>query len=79
MSTSIELRGTGLSWAGYRGNERVTPFRSRPEQAAQLIEKLNHATQVKERDCMCCGARFESEGKHNRLCSTCRTRNRGLI
>lgn len=79
MSNSVELRGTGQSWAGYRGDQRVTPFRTRPEQATDLIEKLNRAARKRERPCMCCGTAFDSEGPHNRMCGTCRTKTGGMI
>lgn len=38
------------------------------------IEKLTAKPTVQQRPCMCCGRVFASDGPHNRLCSTCRTR-----
>jgi hypothetical protein len=39
-------------------------------------EKLRPVVKPKiRRACLCCGNEFSSEGAHNRLCSTCRTRS----
>ena len=77
--STIELRGSGASWAGYRGSERVTPYRNRPEQITALIDKLNRKAAASTRPCLCCGARFNSEGPHNRMCGTCRSRASGMV
>ena len=37
------------------------------------LEALARRVQTrKTRPCLCCGATFESEGAHNRLCERCR-------
>ncbi len=47
-------------------------------QAAGIVgirqKEANAAARKTTRPCMCCRKPFESEGIHNRLCSTCRPR-----
>lgn len=38
------------------------------------LEKRDAAAHKQQRPCMCCGKRFTSDGPHNRLCGSCRTR-----
>lgn len=38
------------------------------------LGELKRLQQRKSRKCMCCGAAFDSEGIHNRLCANCRKR-----
>lgn len=42
---------------------------------ATLQDAWNETHKIGERPCMCCGRLFESEGIHNRLCSSCRGRS----
>jgi hypothetical protein len=42
------------------------------EWLARNLENLHSLHQRRTRPCLCCGAAFESEGPHNRLCAPCR-------
>ena len=42
--------------------------------AARAASLLRKETRYKMRPCMCCETPFQSEGIHNRLCNSCRTR-----
>lgn len=49
----------------------------RPESSVyRRIEVLGKSTNPKSRPCMCCGASFNSEGPHNRLCCRCRNKEK---
>lgn len=68
---------TGLGHAVYSGstNERKTDFYPNPETARDRCDTLNRNQEKSNnrtrRNCMCCGAEFDSEGIHNRLCRRC--------
>lgn len=61
------------------GIEALSPiFFTRAEAEAWLrvaLEKGPKAKRRQLRSCLCCGKGFESDGFHNRLCSTCRGRS----
>ena len=38
--------------------------------------KPGHKNPTTTRKCMTCGAKFESEGAHNRMCNECRRKER---
>lgn len=42
--------------------------------ANRRIDNLSETRKTAKRPCLCCGKAFNSEGPHNRLCATCRTR-----
>lgn len=45
---------------------------------ARRIESLTRKCTT-ERACMCCQAKFMSDGPHNRLCNRCRTKEKTLF
>lgn len=68
--------------AGYQvvGLPDLSPtFRVRAEAEKWLrarLAALPESRRPRERPCLCCGRRFESEGIHNRLCNPCRGSDR---
>lgn len=46
--------------------------------APKTRRKQSIATSTTQRPCMCCRAPFESDGPHNRLCTTCNGRSHML-
>ena len=64
------LRATG-SVGRFIAYEWVKPY-ERPKPI--VAEKPETTT----RNCMCCGAEFDSQGPHNRLCSPCRKQDDGV-
>lgn len=70
-SPAYRVEGSGNAWAIFRGDElvRVTAHHDR---ALDQIETLLRRHRASLRPCIACGARFTSEGPHNRLCGPCR-------
>lgn len=68
---AYRVEGSGNAWAIFRGDElvRVTAHHDR---ALDQIERLLRRQRLTPRACLTCGTAFASEGRHNRLCSTCR-------
>ena len=56
------------------GKEVAGPF-AQLWQAEEAVTRLERKERQRERSCMCCKAVFTSEGAHNRLCATCRTKS----
>ena len=55
-----------------------TPFRAQAEQLRDRLQiEADRKARRGPRTCMCCGATFDSEGIHNRLCGHCRGRSDG--
>jgi hypothetical protein len=73
--SDLHVKGSGVSFAVYRGNVRVSAFFCDQDHALNRLDKMLKAERIKERKCMCCQTVFRSEGIHNRLCSTCRAQN----
>lgn len=49
----------------------------RPESSVyRRIDALSLKAKKKERACMCCRAKFLSDGPHNRLCGKCRAKEK---
>ena len=49
----------------------------RPESSVyRRIESLALRAERKERPCLCCTNKFMSEGPHNRLCTSCRSKSK---
>jgi hypothetical protein len=40
--------------------------------AEDFLETIEKRARRRQRDCLCCGRAFVSEGVHNRLCARCR-------
>lgn len=81
MSRGLEVRPWGSGYAVFDGLKRLTGVhtsRALAERALQLAEQRRaRAARSRPRACLCCGHRFISEGPHNRLCGSCRTRGGG--
>lgn len=50
------------------------PPRRRRSSDKRYLPSASSDVQTTPRPCMCCGQKFGSEGKHNRLCGNCRRR-----
>ncbi|MER2519080.1 MAG: hypothetical protein ABTQ34_00115 [Bdellovibrionales bacterium] len=46
--------------------------RARAESATGIHSETEHATKYSERICLMCLSRFQSAGRHNRICPSCR-------
>jgi hypothetical protein len=56
-----------------RANRAVARERSRMKQAALVRERQREKKQAtRQRNCLCCGHPFTSEGKHHRICDPCK-------
>ena len=69
---SIDVRGSGSSWAVIRGDERISGFFQNHDDAARSAASKERKLRLRKRPCLCCGDTFNSEGPHNRLCNACR-------
>jgi hypothetical protein len=72
---AFTVRKSGSGFAVFDGSVRISGVLSRV--AAQYIrDRMVRAAErpMTLRACLCCGASFESEGPHNRMCNTCRRR-----
>lgn len=50
---------------------------SRPESSVyRRIESLSLKVKKQQRACLCCRRPFMSDGAHNRLCSSCRSKDK---
>ena len=78
-ASQVTVMRKDYAYAGYRNGERVTRHYAHEHEALFAVERLNRSEKVTDRDCMCCGKTFKSEGVHNRLCNLCRTKTGGMI
>jgi hypothetical protein len=62
----------GRYYAICRGDKLVRGPYSSWLAAMAALDRMERAGRVTIRACMCCGARFKSEGPHHRLCNRCR-------
>jgi len=69
---TLDVRGSGRSWAVYHGDDRITGFLGNYNLAAMVATSRERKLRLSTRACLCCGADFQSEGAHNRLCNPCR-------
>lgn len=60
------------SYAVYDGKRRVAGTFSSRHLAEAARERLEREARRRVRPCLCCGAPFESEGAHHRMCKGCR-------
>lgn len=70
LSVRHKARNLGLQRSGPNVDRRPRP--------ALLPTEDKPKAEGGFRPCMCCGTRFHSEGKHNRLCSNCRRLDRAV-
>lgn len=54
------------------GGVRVSGFFTSFDSAELRMERIAREAAACIRPCITCGTRFTSEGKHNRMCSSCR-------
>lgn len=69
-------------YAVFRGALRLTDeltYMQARARAGELNKQDETASRTVRRPCLCCGAPFQSEGPHNRMCNPCRAqRSSGL-
>ncbi|GGH36095.1 hypothetical protein SAMN05444007_108218 [Cribrihabitans marinus] len=68
----LDVIGSGRAFAAFNGEQRVTRWYHNRCQAQSAAERLLRRSRQLRRPCLCCGAKFTSEGPHNRLCNQCR-------
>lgn len=67
---------TRLQQAGVSPIAMAKKLGRRESSVYRRLETLAMRPVRKERQCMCCRRSFQSEGPHNRLCCTCRTKEK---
>jgi hypothetical protein len=72
----LRVRRYRDAYAVYDGGVRVSGEMDR-FMAERARDRLGRDRAQVSRDCMCCGMPFRSEGRHNRLCGSCRRRDPG--
>jgi hypothetical protein len=71
----VRLNHGSFEIAGLRSMSPIFASRAKGEAWLQAkLAKLTDADRPKLRPCICCTHPFESEGKHNRMCGSCRLR-----
>ncbi len=68
----ISVRGSGKSWAAYRGNEQVSRDYTCIERAEAAADRAEAALKAKTRHCICCQRKFLSTHAGHRMCDPCR-------
>ena len=71
LSKAIGIKASSLRNHLRKGELNGRPFYRKGEEPNDATEPLT-APLLTIRRCMCCLDKFESEGKHNRLCNRCR-------
>lgn len=78
MSDDLTVRPDGATdcrrgvWAVFDGGQRVSGRFNQQWEAEARRDELRRQRRRRARSCLCCGARFESEGAAHRLCDACR-------
>lgn len=72
MTVRFDVVGSGQSWQARKNGQPFGRSYRNPEQAEQLITRVQREEQLQKRDCMTCQNAFISEGSHNRMCGKCR-------
>ena len=72
MKGKLVVGRVGRAWAVFRDGTRVSGLLQTAERAEQRRDAIRQAEARKPRGCLCCGARFVSDGRHHRLCKQCR-------
>ena len=75
----LDVRGSGSSWAVYRGASRISRYYSNHSMAETAAHGLERKARQQPRPCLCCGQTFPSEGAHNRMCTDCRRLDMGMM
>ena len=74
----IRNRAGHARWGIFRNGQRVGQLSNNQQRIEERLEAMIAAATARagyrQRPCMCCEKTFLSEGKHNRLCDTCRTK-----
>lgn len=70
---ALHVRGTGGSYAVFRGNKRVSQHYVNRTGALERLDREQRKEQSQTRPCLRCQKPFLSEGIHNRLCNPCRS------
>jgi hypothetical protein len=65
------LQGRPGRYAVFEGEIQRSGILSK-DGAEDFLETVEKRARRRQRDCLCCGRAFLSEGVHNRLCSRCR-------
>ena len=74
MTTGPRTERFGGMWAVVDAAERrVGPLHGSPLAAEHAWERRERRRARQSRPCLRCGARFMSDGPHNRMCDRCRT------
>lgn len=69
---TIEIRGSGSSWACYCDGKQVTNPQNSYDKACISAMVAERRMRARQRKCLCCGQEFTSFGIGNRMCDTCR-------
>lgn len=77
MKAGLHVDRVGLYYAVFDGERQISGVHTGVALAeARMLDikaARKRAKSTRRRPCMCCGDDFNSEGIHNRLCSTCRS------
>jgi hypothetical protein len=76
QAAPLSVRRARSGWAVFRGDEQISGVNAR-EYCEFMAEGLARILRRRQRACLCCGSRFESDGPGHRLCDGCRA-GRGL-
>ena len=69
---TLDVRKQGFGWAVFENGEPVTPEVSTRYLAENKRDRMVAERQRRPRDCLCCGATFQSTGPGHRMCKLCR-------
>ncbi|MEM8554005.1 MAG: hypothetical protein AAGF71_04160 [Pseudomonadota bacterium] len=62
----------------FKGSTRVGHWHTGPDSARTQCDRLNKQALTKPRNCICCGAEFQSTGPGHRMCKHCRASTAGI-
>lgn len=69
---SVEIRGSGTSWACFHGGKQITNLQNSYDKACISALVAERRLKARPRHCLCCGAEFTSMGIGHRMCDACR-------